>query len=123
MEAARGVRWTGAHQRKPSEQSHALPMQTAQGTVQPFSGMCCGAGICTTEALQGVPLDSPQRPGYNDSSADAAAPAAAAAAPAPAGPQPPPVTGTGRASGFTRPAVSTGGGPNHQSCAQRSLCC
>ncbi|CAK0784006.1 hypothetical protein CVIRNUC_007209 [Coccomyxa viridis] len=69
-------------------------------------------GICTTEALQGVPLDSPRRPGYNDSNADAAAPAAAAAAPAPAGPQPPPVTGMGRASGFTRPAVSTGGPPS-----------
>ena len=96
-------------------------MQAEQGTAQPFPGRSCThAGICTTEPLQDVPLDSPMRPGYNDSSADAAAPAADAPSPALGAPQPPAFTGTGKSSRFTRPAVSAGGCPNDESCAARA---
>lgn len=67
------------------------------------------AGVCTTEQLQDIPLDSPLRPSSNSSDAsDASAPA-----PAPAGPVPPPAVGSGKPSAYTLPAISTGARPEH----------
>lgn len=79
------------------------------------------AGVCTTEALQDVPLNSALRPGYNDSS-DASSDGSAAAPAEALGPAPPPTSGTGKRSGYTRPAVSTGGAPWPTTCITPNLC-
>ena len=64
----------------------------------------CAVGICSTEALQDVPLNSSQRPSSNGTSSDDND----TGAPAPAAALPPSAIGTGRPSSFTKPAISTG---------------
>ncbi len=62
MRTARCVWSTGAHQRKLSRQSHALPMQNARGSAQPYSEMSCRCRHLHHRSAAGCPAGQPAAP-------------------------------------------------------------